>query len=208
MRRPGGCVELGHQVRDAVDRVGVDAATRSASSTLRPESSDTSRSDVVPPMSTATRPKSPGCSDRERPAHARPPFAVIASVSLRGSSCAAAPMPPAPIVSTTSPSRTMSASARGSSSSAAEHHGVEPAARADGAAQRLRVGAGDRLLRPPDRPRSTHERVRLGEHLGEVVEQVARARVAVRLEHQHEAPIRPGLARCLERRRDLRRVVP
>src|ERR1700755_611744 len=32
----------------------------SASRQLRPESSDTSRSEEVPPMSTATRPKSPG----------------------------------------------------------------------------------------------------------------------------------------------------
>ena len=44
-------------------------------------------------------------------------------------------------------------------------------------------------------------------HLDEVLEAVARARVAVRLEGEHDAPAREGAARGGERRRHLDRVV-
>ena len=44
-------------------------------------------------------------------------------------------------------------------------------------------------------------------HLDEVLEAVARAGVAVRLERQHQAPAREGAARGGERRRHLDRVV-
>ena len=44
-------------------------------------------------------------------------------------------------------------------------------------------------------------------HLDEILEAVARARVAVRLEGQHQAPAREGAARRRERRRHLDRVV-
>ncbi len=51
------------------------------------------------------------------------------------------------------------------------------------------------------------ERVGIREHLRELVEQVARARVAVRLEDQHDATSRPALAHGLDGGRDLGRVM-
>ena len=143
---------------------------------------------------------------RSGAAHARPPLAAIAAASGAATRARRRRCCPAPIVSTTSPSRTMSASARGSSSSAPSSTGStrprERIARHSAFASAPAIGGS-----PAGVDLGDDERVRLREHLGEVVEQVARARVAVRLEHQHDAPIGPALARGLERRRDLGRVM-
>src|SRR5690606_42129819 len=45
------------------------------------------------------------------------------------------------------------------------------------------------------------------QHTREIVEQVPRSRVAMRLEHEHDPPPRPSLANRFERRRDFRRVM-
>ena len=48
----------------------------------------------------------------------------------------------------------------------------------------------------------------VGQHRGEIVEQVARARVAMRLERQHHAAARVSLADRIERGGDLGGVMP
>ena len=136
----------------------------------------------------------------------RPSAFAAEACSAAGRSCATAPMLPAPIVSTTSPSRAMPASTCGSSSSDSSSTGSTAPRDAHRAAERPAVGAGDRrLARRIDL--GDQQRVGRRQHLREVVEQVAGARVAVRLEHQHQAALRPGLAHGLERRGDLGRVV-
>ena len=135
----------------------------------------------------------------------RPALALV-TPSLPGSSCATAPMLPAPIVSTTSRSAITPASAAGEFAHVLDEHGLEPPAAAHGAADRAAVGVRDRLL--ARRVDLGHEqRVRSRERAAEVVDQVVRARVAVRLEGEHQPPARPGLARGLDRRLDLGRMV-
>ena len=74
------------------------------------------------------------------------------------------------------------------------------------ARERAAVGGDDRrLARRIDL--GEHQRVDGGEHAHEILEQVARARVAVRLEGEHQAPAGKGAARRRERRRHLGRVV-
>jgi hypothetical protein len=87
-----------------------------------------------------------------------------------------------------------------------DEHRLDAAAGAHRAADRPAVGAADRLLAGGiDLGHEQH--VDRRQHLGEVVQQVAGARVAVRLEREHDAPPRPALADRLERRGDLGRVM-
>ena len=76
-----------------------------------------------------------------------------------------------------------------------------------GAADGAAVGGGNRRLAG-----GVHlghqQRVAGGQHGGEIVEQVARARVAMRLERQHHAAPGVALADRVERRGDFRRVMP
>ena len=115
-------------------------------------------------------------------------------------------MLPAPIVSTTSPSRTMPASAVGNSSMLFSSTGSTRPRERIARHNAFAVGAGDRRLAG-----GVHlvddERVGVGEHLRELVEQVARARVAMRLEGEHDAAAGPALAGGLDRRGDLGRVM-
>ena len=71
-----------------------------------------------------------------------------------------------------------------------DEHRLDAAARAHRAAQGAPVGAGDgRLAGRVDLEHQQH--VDVAERRGEVLEEVAGARVAMRLERQHQAPLRP-----------------
>src|SRR3546814_10996363 len=72
--------------------------------------------------------------------------------------------------------------------------------RADRPRQRARVGAGDRRL-ASGIDLGEHQRVDVRQHAGEVVEQVARSAVAVRLERHHQSPVGPAAAYGGEHRR-------
>ena len=114
---------------------------------------------------------------------------------------------PAPMVSTTSPSRSTPRSASASSSTRLDEHRLDPARararRGRSRGRRRRRSAPRRPHRPRSRSSTSHAR----EHLAEVIEQIARAGVAVRLEREHAGAARPSLAHGLERRRHLGRVV-
>ncbi len=87
-----------------------------------------------------------------------------------------------------------------------DEYRLEPAAPAHRAADRAPVGIRDRLL--ARRVDLGHEqRVGRRQRAAEVVDQVACARVAVRLEREHQPPARPGLAHGVHRRLDLGRVM-
>ena len=81
------------------------------------------------------------------------------------------------------------------------------AAGPDRAGYRTPVGTGDRrLTRGVDIEQ--HQHVRFGQYLREIVQEIAGARVAVRLEHEDDAALRITGFRGREGCRDLRRVVP
>ena len=82
-----------------------------------------------------------------------------------------------------------------------EHRFHQPAA-AHRAADRAPVGAGDRRFAGRIHFRD-QEHVAFAEHAPEVVQQIARTRVAMRLKHQHQASLRPALAHRFQRRRHL-----
>src|SRR3546814_3320051 len=67
-------------------------------------------------------------------------------------------------------------------------------------------GAGDRRL-ASGIDLGEHQRVDVRQHAGEVVEQVARAAVAVRLERHHQSPVGPAAACGGEHRGQLLRVM-
>ena len=114
-------------------------------------------------------------------------------------------MSPAPIVSTTSPSRTALASASASCAALAA-----PRQRSAGGDERVgdeaRRHPGDRLLaRRIDLGQKDH--IRRGERRAELAREVARAREEVRLKRDDDPTLGIRDARRRERRRDLRRVV-
>ncbi len=80
-----------------------------------------------------------------------------------------------------------------------------PRAHARARATRPSAASDRRFARGIDLGQQQH--VGAGQHLHEILEQVARARVAVRLEGEHQAAARKGDARRLQRRRHLRRVM-
>ena len=120
-----------------------------------------------------------------------------------GATC---PIEPAPIVSTTSPSRATVAHRLGDVADLVDEQRLDVAADADRARQRTAVGGDDRRLAGRVDV-GQHERVDGRQHAREILEQVARARVAVRLEREHEAPAREAAARRVEHRGDLGRMV-
>ena len=124
------------------------------------------------------------------------------STSLAGT----APIEPAPMHITTSPSRAMSRMACGIGGDVVDEHRFDLAGHAQRARQRAAVGRDDRRLAGGVDLGQQH-RVGLAEHLDEILEAVARARVAVRLEGQHQAPAREGAARRRQRGGHLDRVV-
>ena len=95
------------------------------------------------------------------------------------------PIEPAPITITTSPSRAAAIAAGSSATSSKNSGSTLPATRS--ARQRAAVGGDDRRLAGRVDLRQEHD-VGGRQHLDEVLEAVARARVAVRLEGEHEAP--------------------
>ena len=116
------------------------------------------------------------------------------------------PIEPAPIVMTTSPSRAWSTIACGHLADLVDEHRLDLAGDAQRARQRAAVGGDDRRLAGGIDLGQQH-RVGAAQHLDEVLEAVARARVAVRLEGEHEAPARERAARRGQRRGHLDRVV-
>ena len=99
------------------------------------------------------------------------------------------PIEPAPIVSTTSPSRAMPRSVAGTSAMSSTNTGSTLPATRKRARQRAAVGRDDRrFARRIDL--GQHQRVGGRQHAHEILEQVARARVAMRLEREHEAAAR------------------
>ena len=116
-------------------------------------------------------------------------------------------MLPAPQVSTTSPGLSTARSASSSVSTFSTNTGSTlPRVRI--ARQIARPSAaGDRRLARGVHLR--HEQHVAGRRArGEVVEQIARARVAMRLEREHDAAARVALAHRVDRRGDLGRVMP
>ena len=83
---------------------------------------------------------------------------------------------------------------------------IDLAGDAQRARQRAAVGGDDRRLAGGIDLGEQH-RVGAADDLDEVLEAVARARVAMRLEREHDAPAGEGAARGGERRRHLDRVV-
>ena len=125
--------------------------------------------------------------ERPRLAHHHAPSArASAETTLPAASIGGIrPIEPAPIVTTTSPSRTSARSASGSSAGPSTNTGSTLPATRTARAQRASVGRDDRrFARGIDV--GQHQHVRCRQHLHEVLEQVACARVAVRLECQHE----------------------
>ena len=130
-----------------------------------------------------------------------------AASSSSSTTCAGtSPIEPAPIEITTSPSRACSTIACRHRADVVDEHRVDLAGDAQRARQRAAVGGDDRRLAGGIDLGQQH-RVGAADHLDEVLEAVARARVAVRLEREHEAPAREGAARGRERRRHLDRVM-
>ncbi len=177
----------------------------SASSTLRPESSDTSRSDDVPPSSTATRPNWAGSwmSSGE-----------VMSVGLAGDRRRqGARQFIGDGADVTGAHRQHHVAVTHDAGQGIrqfverlEQHGLHATPRADRATERFAVRAGDRGFAGRIHL-GDDERVGIRQHLRELVEQVARARVAMRLEDQHDTTVRPALARGLDGRRDLGRMM-
>ena len=132
---------------------------------------------------------------------------AAAAPNFSGSACDTALMMPAPIVTSTSPALQHGAQRLVERFHFLDEHRLHLAARAHGAADRAPVGRRDRRF--ACRVHLGHEqRVARGQHGGEIIEQVARARVAMRLEREHHAPARVTLADGIERRRDFGRVMP
>jgi hypothetical protein len=100
---------------------------------------------------------------------------------------AAVPIEPAPSVITRSPGLTMRATACGTSSSRGTTWGGRPAAASVRSAKASRVAPGI-AASPAAIDVGQHHLVGGGERPRERVRAVARAGIAVRLEHQHEAP--------------------
>ena len=123
------------------------------------------------------------------------------AASCAGSPCDTALMCPAPIVTITSLSRITSRERGREVLDLLDEHGLDLAAAAHGAADGAAVGAGDRRF-----ARGVHlgdeQHVRGGERLAEVVDEIAHARVAMRLEREHEAAAAdsPGAALRASRR--------
>jgi hypothetical protein len=116
------------------------------------------------------------------------------------------PIEPAPMVITTSPSRAMAAMACGQIGHVLHEHRLDLARHAQRARQRAAVGGHDGRLAGGIDLGQQHG-VGAAEHLDEVLEAVARAGVAVRLEGQHQAPAGEGAARGRQRGGHLHRVV-
>ncbi len=122
------------------------------------------------------------------------------------SSCATAPMLPAPMVSTTSPSRSTVRRTSARSSTRSTNTGSIKSAGAHGAADGAAVRARDRRLAGGvDLGHEQH--VALAEHPAEIIQQVARTRIAMRLESEHQTARRPRLAHRVERGRDFGRMM-
>ncbi len=167
----------------------------SAASTPLPDISDTGRSALLPPISTATLPRPAGRHWFIAP----PPPARPAARHP--------PMEPAPMVITTSPPRAAARDRLGQRRHVVDEHDVDPAGQAQRPRQRAAVGADDRRFAGGIDLGQQHGVEALQHGLDEVVEAVARARVAVRLEGQHQAPPREGAARRGQHGGHLRRVV-
>ena len=133
-----------------------------------------------------------------------PPPAALPSASLRRG--ATVPIEPAPIAMTTSPSRTCSTMRGAELVDALGEDRIDLAGHAQRTRQRAAVGGDDRRLAGRVDLGQQH-RVGRAHDLDEVLEAVARARVAVRLEGQHQAAPREGAARRGEHGRHLHRVV-
>src|SRR6187455_1025573 len=86
-------------------------------------------------------------------------------------------------------------------------HWLDLAARADGAAYGAPVGGGNRRLAGRVHL-GDQQRIARRQHSGEVVEQVARTRVAMRLEREHHAAPRVALTDRVEGGGDFGRMVP
>ena len=114
-------------------------------------------------------------------------------------------MLPAPSVTTRSPGARARAGAPSTRSRSASEAHVAMAVRAHRLGERRGLDAGDLVLAGGVDVRQ-HEHVGVVEGAREVVEEIARARVAVRLEGDHDAA-GVHLARGGERRADLGRVV-
>ncbi len=89
-------------------------------------------------------------------------------------STAAAPMSPAPSSSSRSPSRSSGGSVSLQVARMLDQHRIDLAARTHRARQRAAVGAGDRRFAGRIDV-GQHQHVGLGQHVGEIVEQIARA---------------------------------
>ncbi len=87
-----------------------------------------------------------------------------------------------------------------------DEHRIDLAARAHRARERAAVGVRDRRFAGRI-DLGQHEHVGFGEHVREVVEQIARARVAMRLERDDEPLLRPAVARGREHGRELARMM-
>ena len=124
----------------------------------------------------------------------------------RSSSSPAVHTLPAPSVSTTSPSRTSAASRSVADFRSPAHATWRWPRSRHRPRQRLRRDAGDRLL-GGGVDVGQQEHVGLVEGLAEVVPEGLRARVAVRLEEHHRAPLARAAAQRLEGGADLGRVV-
>ena len=119
---------------------------RSASSTLRPESSDTSRSELVPPISTATRPNAAGSvifsGGKALLKHCSVMTVSLESVlpaAARHGRCRRRPSAAAGRRRAARPAAPLARSPR-----LVDQHRIDAPARADRARQRLGVGADDR----------------------------------------------------------------
>ena len=174
---------------------------RSASSTPLPDISDTSRS------ADAAAHQHGDLAERWRRSRRRHAHARRSRGSSSSTCAGTSPIEPAPIAITTSPSRACSTIASGSRVDVVDEHRVDLAGHAQRARQRAAVGARRSAPRRRHRPRRAAPRRPCAMHLDEILEAVARARVAVRLEGQHQAPPREGAARRGEHRRHLDRVV-
>ena len=181
---------------------------RSAASTPLPDSSEISRSAEVPPISTARL--------AERARVDRPPQPSWART--RGASCGTsrvepldelagtAPIEPAPIAITTSPSCACSITACASSATSSTNTGSTwPATRSARASERPSAATIGCFARRVDL--GQQHRIGLAEHLDEVFEAIARAAVAMRLERQHDALPGERAARGRQHRGHFHRVV-
>ena len=122
------------------------------------------------------------------------------------SCCGVPPIEPAPIVTTTSPSRAMPRSVAGRSAMSSTKTGSTLPATRTRARQRAAVGRDDRrLARRIDL--GQHQRIDRRQHAHEILEQVARARIAMRLEREHQPAAGKARAHRGQRRGHLDRMV-